>query len=241
MEGVRSTEADVPSLSCYPPNYSNISIQHVIFHLKIERYYIVCNEIYKHNRMRQSDLAVDKYWVTYSGYFRLVTTVTLVIGITYGNFLFCHGISEQSNNKTIPMKEYNNRTVYDCFNNPFLVYGGSPALNLSTLTIGDSPCPKTISQYTSDPLPDAIYVTSGNYDSTLTILSEFPQFPVFNYYNPDTEHTIMSDNPLRVREKRGYGSRFHDGKIRYKKPRLYCYVCSINKRVYCLHGPIIMG
>ena len=45
--------------------------------------------------MRKSDLALDKYWVTQSGYFRLAITVALGVGITDGKLLFCHGISEQ--------------------------------------------------------------------------------------------------------------------------------------------------
>ena len=45
--------------------------------------------------MRQSDLALEKYWVTQIGYFRLATTVALGMGITGDKFLFCPGISEQ--------------------------------------------------------------------------------------------------------------------------------------------------
>ena len=44
--------------------------------------------------MRQSDLVLDKYWVTYSDYFRIATAVALGMGITYGKLLFYHGISE---------------------------------------------------------------------------------------------------------------------------------------------------
>ena len=44
--------------------------------------------------MRQSDLALDKYWVTHSLYFRLAATAALDVVITDGELLFCHGISE---------------------------------------------------------------------------------------------------------------------------------------------------
>ena len=51
--------------------------------------------------MRQYDLSLEKYWVTQSGYFILAITVELGIGITDGNFLFCHGILEGSMDKKI--------------------------------------------------------------------------------------------------------------------------------------------
>ena len=63
--------------------------------------------------MRKADLSLEKYWVTQSGYFRLATNVAMGMGITYGNLLFCHGISEGSVDKKISTIEYNNRTVCD--------------------------------------------------------------------------------------------------------------------------------
>ena len=59
------------------------------------RYFSACNAIDNNKSMRKSDLALDKYWVTQSGYFRLAITVALGVGITDGKLLFCHGISEQ--------------------------------------------------------------------------------------------------------------------------------------------------
>ena len=70
-----------------------------------------------HNRMRQSDTALDKYWVTQSSYFRLATTVELGMGITDVKLLYCHGVAEGNKDKKISTLEYNNRTVYYCFNN----------------------------------------------------------------------------------------------------------------------------
>ena len=54
--------------------------------------------------MRQSDIALDKYWVTQSDYFRLVTKLELGMGITYGKLLLCHENSDQSNHKTITIR-----------------------------------------------------------------------------------------------------------------------------------------
>ena len=87
--------------------------------------------------MKQYDLALDKYWVKQSGYFRLATTVTLGIGIANGKLLFCHGILEGSVDKKISTKEYNTRTIYDCFKNTFPADCGSQILNPPTITIED--------------------------------------------------------------------------------------------------------
>ena len=54
--------------------------------------------------MRQYDLALDKYWVTYSGYFRLTTTVVLGMSSTDGKILFYHDISEVSVDKNIQLE-----------------------------------------------------------------------------------------------------------------------------------------
>ena len=89
--------------------------------------------------MRQSDLSLEKYWVTQSGYFRLATTVTLGMCITYGKLLYCHGVAEGNKDKKISTLEYNNRKFYDCFNNPFTADCVSPAMNLPPITIDDRP------------------------------------------------------------------------------------------------------
>ena len=51
--------------------------------------------------MRQSDLAIEKYWVTQSVHFRLATTVALGIDIIDGYLLYCHGVAEGNVDKKI--------------------------------------------------------------------------------------------------------------------------------------------
>ena len=53
--------------------------------------------------MRQSDLALEIYWVANSGYFRLSDTVELGMGIIDGKLLIFHGISEGRVDKKISM------------------------------------------------------------------------------------------------------------------------------------------
>ena len=122
--------------------------------------------------MWQSDIALDKYWVTQSDYFRLATTVTLGIGITDVKILYCHGVSEGILDRKVSTLDYNNRKVYDCLNNPFTYYFGSPNLNIPPIAFDDRPCPHKISCYTPDLLPAAISVALENYFSTLTTPSD---------------------------------------------------------------------
>ena len=103
------------------------------------RYFNAYNVIYKNNRLYQSYLALDKYWVTESGYFRPVATVELGVGITDGKLFFCRNISELSRYRKVTTRDYNYRAFYDCFKNPIPVDCGSPDLNIPPMTMEDSP------------------------------------------------------------------------------------------------------
>ena len=81
-------------LSHFPHIYFNISVHPVVRPHVLGRYFNAYNAIDNQNRMRQSDLALDKYWVTQSGYFRLATTVAFGMDIIDGNLLYCHGFAE---------------------------------------------------------------------------------------------------------------------------------------------------
>ena len=79
--------------------------------------------------------------MTQSGYLRIATPVALGMGITDGNILFSHGISEVSVDKKIARREYNNMVVYDRSNNPFTADCGRPDLNTPPITIDDTSHP----------------------------------------------------------------------------------------------------
>ena len=91
-------------LFCLPENYSNVSIHPVVVPRIIGTFFNACNAIYNNNRMRKSDLVIDKYKVTQSGHFRLATTLASVMVITDANILFCHSISEQRRYNKISMR-----------------------------------------------------------------------------------------------------------------------------------------
>ena len=106
--------------------------------------------------MWKSDLEIDKYWVTHSGYFRLATTVELSMEIIDGELLFCHGISEESVDKKISTRDYNNKTVYECLNIPFPYDCGIPYLNIHPIIIYYRPRPHKRARYTPDLISDSI-------------------------------------------------------------------------------------
>ena len=136
--------------------------------------------------MRQYDLVLEKYWISQSGYFRLATTVVLGMGITDGKLVLCCGVSEQSRDKKLLMREYNSRTVYDCFKNSFPVDFGIPDLNLPPMPIDNSPHLNKRARHTPDPLPAAIYVDSKKSVSTLTTPCYSPQVILLTSYAPKT-------------------------------------------------------
>ena len=78
------------------------------------------------------------------------------MGITYGELLFCHGNSEGNVDKKISTREYNNRMVYDCFNNPFTADSVSPDFNLIPITVDDILIWYKTARYIQDLLPATI-------------------------------------------------------------------------------------
>ena len=140
-QGDRSTEPGDPYLSCFPDIYSNVSGFPVVGPRLLCRYFNACYAIDNQNRMWKSDLALESYWVTQSGYFRLATTVELGICITDWNLLYCHGVAEVNVDKKFSKWRYKNRKVYDCFNDPFIAGVGSLDLYLPPIIIDDRPCP----------------------------------------------------------------------------------------------------
>ena len=191
-EGGVITEPGDPYLSCLP-------VCPVVNPHLLGRYFNACNTIDNHNRMWQSDIAVEKYWATQSGYFRLSTTVTLDMNIADRKILFCHGIPEEIVEKKVSTRERNNSTVYECFNNTFTAGFSSPALNPPTITIGNRPHPHKRARYTPYLLPAAIYVASENTVSNFTTPSDFPDLLPSD--NPKHIHAINKYEPYLGRVK----------------------------------------
>ena len=101
IEGGGINEPGDPYVYYFPAIYSNVSVCPVVRHHFLGRCFNACNAIYNNNRMQKSGLALEKYWLAQGGYFRLATKVALCMGITDGKLLYCHGILEESMDKTI--------------------------------------------------------------------------------------------------------------------------------------------
>ena len=141
----------------------------------------------------------------------------LGMGITVAKILFCHGISELNREKKSQMREYSNRTVYNCFNNQFSFDFSISFLILPPMDIGDSTRPNKISRYTPYQLTAIIYVASGKYVSAFTNPLDSLQVIVITSDDIHTQHNITRDNPWCGRGKGKYYSRFHDGIICFKE------------------------
>ena len=137
LRGAGSTDPGDPYISCFPEIYSNFSVHCVVRPHLLSSYFNACIAIKNRNRMQHSDLALEKYWVTQSGYFRLAPTVALGMGIKDGNILYCHGVAEVNLDRKISTLDYNNRRVYECFNNHFIDEFVMPSLNLPPITFDD--------------------------------------------------------------------------------------------------------
>ena len=155
------------------------------------------------------------------------------MGITDGNLLYCHSVAEGKKDKKISTLEYNNRTDYDCFNNPFTVDFGIPDMHLPPITIDDRPPLPKRARYAPNLLPATISVASENPVSTLTTPSDLPD--ILTTVGQKIFHVLKKGLSVNVRVHRGYCCRKH-GRIRcYKKTRFYCSICSDEDRrfYYC--------
>ena len=68
-EGAGGTEPGDPYLYRFLDIYYNFYVHPVVCPHLLGRYFNSCNAIYNHNRMQKSGIALEKYWVTQSGYF----------------------------------------------------------------------------------------------------------------------------------------------------------------------------
>ena len=184
--------------------------------------------------MRQSDISLDKYWETQSGYFRLATTVALGMGIIYGKLLYCHGVAEGNKDKKISTFEYNNRTVYQCLNNPFTADCGSLAMHLPPITIDDRPPPHKRARYDPNLHPATISVASENSVSTLTTTSDLPDILPTDVQK--AIHVLKKGMPVNGHVQRGYCCRKHGQIIYYKKKRFFAPHAQVKKKTLLMSG-----
>ena len=67
--------------SNYPDRFSNFSICPLSCTLGVSKLFGSFNLVESHNKSKQSDLVLEKYWVTQCGWLRLCTTVAMGMNI----------------------------------------------------------------------------------------------------------------------------------------------------------------
>ena len=77
------------------------------------------NEVDSHNKSRQSDLALENFYVTQCGWLRLCTTVDMRMSINNCWKLFWYGVKRDHHDKFIFIRELLERITVACFNNTF--------------------------------------------------------------------------------------------------------------------------
>ena len=133
------------------------------------------------------------------------------------------------------MIDYNYRMVYDCFNNRFPYDCVKHVIYLPrSLIIAHSQ-----TKQPSVPLNHfhLSFFTSVNSLGKLTTNSEFLQVIVLNYDYPNPHHTNMSDKSFLQQGKNSILLQDQCWNHMLQNISLYCYVCSIDKRVYYCNGP----
>ena len=79
----------------------------------MSKLFVSVNEVESHNKSRQSDISLDKLWVTQFVWLRLCTTVYMGMMITNCWKLFRYGVKRDHYNKFIGIQEFLERiTVY---------------------------------------------------------------------------------------------------------------------------------
>lgn len=74
-EGAGATTDGEPYVTKWPDEHGNIMTRNVVRLVLASRYFLCFNKVDKHNQLRQSELALEKKWLTTDGWFRLFTTL----------------------------------------------------------------------------------------------------------------------------------------------------------------------
>ena len=99
----------------------------------MSNFFSAVNEVDSHNNSRQSDLALEKWWVTQCSWLRLCMPVATGMTITNCWKLFRCGVKRYHYDKLIDIRVFSERLAQDCFNNNFSSDSGTPAKNIPLL------------------------------------------------------------------------------------------------------------
>ena len=117
-EGAGATGEGEPYVTKWPDSDGNILTRNVVRLVLASRYFLCLNKVDKHNQLRQSELALEKKWVTTDGWFRLFTTL---VGINVvDTMLVLRNESHSTHpNKTMSTREFTEILADDLVMNTF--------------------------------------------------------------------------------------------------------------------------
>ena len=69
------------------------------------------NEVDSENKSRQSDLALEKFWLTQCGWIRLCINVAMGMNINNGWKMFCYGVKRDHYDKFIGIREFSEKSL----------------------------------------------------------------------------------------------------------------------------------
>ena len=229
--GSGSTTLDIPYLSKYPDQFSNVSIRPVACLLLMSKFFGSVNKLDTQNKYRQSYLALEKFWVTQCCWLWFCTTVD--VGMTITNFwkLFRYGVKRDHHDKFIGIREFSEQIAVDWFNNNFASDKDKPENNIPYLDAIDN-------EGTVYTCRSFYYSSSSPCNSEIITISD-----ITIATSPTTTigHTASKEVELEGgrynRAARGYCyRRLHNGNIFLKRSLWYCHDCSIwfrRKTYYC--------
>ena len=129
---------DIPNLLTFPDQFSNVSICPVARPHIMSKFFGLVNEVESHNKSRQSDIVMDKFWAKQCYWLWLYNNVSTRMKITNSWKLFRYGVKRKHYEKFIGIREFSERLAMDCFSNPFTADKVTPAKNITTLDYTDN-------------------------------------------------------------------------------------------------------
>ena len=91
-------------LSNYPDQFYNVSVFPVASTLVMFKFFGSVNEVDSHNKSRQYDLALEKFWVTQCGWLRLCMKFYMGTTITNLRKLLSYGVKRDQYEKLISIR-----------------------------------------------------------------------------------------------------------------------------------------
>ena len=113
-----STLPGEPYIARFPDNFGNLEEREIERPQVVSRYFKYSDKIDSHNKTRQGDIALEKYWRTTNCWLRLSTTFVGLNLADSWNAVRFHA-ADDSGFKNMPVELFAESLVYDLWNKPW--------------------------------------------------------------------------------------------------------------------------